>query len=479
VESHDVQSTLTGALRIAGPQLVAFAGAGGKTTALQQSCRELALQGTRALATTTTAMFARQLAATGPLLVEDDDSVPLSARAAEALRTAEVVALAKSRTGHEKVKGLTPDEVDALWHRGLTGSLLVEADGSRGLPLKAFGEAEPQLPSWTSTVVVVAGLQALDRPLDEDHVHRAGLLAQRLRVPTGTLVTPDLLGRALALQAGRVRELAPGARVVVLLNQAESDALLDQAVQAGAQVLAGAPGAPANEDRGADRVVIGSLHQGAYRVLGERSEAPGPSSTAPVPGDVRALGVVLAAGLATRMGGSKVVRPVEGRAMVERVVDASLTSRLADTVVVVGHDAEGVRAVLGSRGVRVIDNPHHAEGLSTSVRAALQGAGGAYEAALFLLADQPFVTAALIDQLLAAFVSSGKPIVRPWIDGKPGNPVLFAASLFPELLRESGDRGGREVVRRHEDRVCLVEVDDPRVGLDIDTLEDYERLRTG
>ena len=195
--------------------------------------------------------------------------------------------------------------------------------------------------------------------------------------------------------------------------------------------------------------------------------------------EARVLGVVLAAGMGTRMGGTKVVRPVGGRPMVERVVDAALESRLAGTAVVVGHEAEGVRAVLGDRPVQVVDNPSFAEGLSTSVRAAILAAGQECDAALFLLADQPFVTAELIDRLLEAYAATGKPIVRPELDGRPANPVLFSARLFPELLRETGDRGGRDVIQRHAGEVCLVAVDDPRACMDIDSLEEYEDVKNG
>jgi molybdenum cofactor cytidylyltransferase len=188
-------------------------------------------------------------------------------------------------------------------------------------------------------------------------------------------------------------------------------------------------------------------------------------------------GVVLAAGRATRMGGKKVVRPIGGQPMVVRVVDAALASRLASVTVVVGHDADEVRAALAGRPVRIVENPSFADGLSTSLRAGLQALGHAQDGAMFLLADQPFVTAELIDRLVETFSLSGQAIVRPEAEGRPGNPVLFAASLFAELSRESGDRGGREVIERHRDQVRLVEVSDPRVCLDIDSPEDYERVR--
>jgi molybdenum cofactor cytidylyltransferase len=197
------------------------------------------------------------------------------------------------------------------------------------------------------------------------------------------------------------------------------------------------------------------------------------------PREARVLGVVLAAGMGTRMGGTKVVRPVAGKPMVERVVDAALESRLAGTTVVVGHEANGVRTLLANHPVHIVDNPSFAEGLSTSVRAALLAIGPDYDAAMFLLADQPFVTARLIDRLLDAFTAGGGPIVRPEVDGRPGNPVLFSAPLFPELLRETGDRGGRDVIRRHAGEVCLVAIDDAKACVDIDSFEEYESVRNG
>ncbi len=267
MESHDVQTTLTGALGVTGPQLVALVGAGGKTTALQRLCSESATQGGGIIATTTTAMFARQLSSLGPLLVADEDAAPLAARAGEALRSAGVVSLARSRIANEKVKGLAPAAVDALWRGGLAGSIFVEADGSRGLPLKAFGVAEPQLPSATTTAVVVAGLDALGRPLDEDHVHRAKLLLPLLDAAEGDLVTPRLLAATLALQIAKVRQLTPGARVVVLLNKAESDDLTEQAAAAADDLfddMAGGRGQ--NASARPDRIVAGSLRHDLYRV---------------------------------------------------------------------------------------------------------------------------------------------------------------------------------------------------------------------
>ena len=193
--------------------------------------------------------------------------------------------------------------------------------------------------------------------------------------------------------------------------------------------------------------------------------------------DVRVAGVVLAAGRATRMAGSKVVRPVGGTPMVVRVVEAALGSRLDETVVVAGHEAARVAEVLRGRPVRIVSNPHYAEGMSTSMRTGLGAVAARCDGALFLLADQPFVSSALIDRLLETFAGATGAIVRPQVRGRPGNPVLFPAALFPELLREKGDHGGRYVVRRHRADVALVAIDDPLECLDIDSLDEYERFR--
>jgi molybdenum cofactor cytidylyltransferase len=101
----------------------------------------------------------------------------------------------------------------------------------------------------------------------------------------------------------------------------------------------------------------------------------------------------------------------------------------------------------------------------------------ACEAALFLHADQPFVTPALLDGLIDQFLLTGKPIVRPLVCQRPANPVLMAAVLFPEIMEQHGDVGGREVVAKHRDEVAYVPVDDPGLLADIDVIEDYVAAR--
>jgi molybdenum cofactor cytidylyltransferase len=191
----------------------------------------------------------------------------------------------------------------------------------------------------------------------------------------------------------------------------------------------------------------------------------------------RVAAVVLAAGSATRMGGGKLLLPVGGRPMVQRVVDASLASRVCRTIVVVGNEADAVLGTLGDRPVDIVVNDDYANGMSTSLRAGLTAVDAEAEGALILLGDQPFVSAALLDELIDRFGTCGKPVVRPVWEGLPGNPVLIRATLFPELMRERGDVGGRRVVDRRPDEVCLVPIRDPHELVDIDSPDEYEKER--
>lgn len=187
--------------------------------------------------------------------------------------------------------------------------------------------------------------------------------------------------------------------------------------------------------------------------------------------------IVLAAGRATRMGEQKLLLTLGGRPLIERAVDAALASAATETVVVLGHEAARLSARLEGRPVTLVLNPDHEKGMSTSLQAGVRAASAVCDGALFLLADQPFVSSALLDRLIAAFALSKKAVVRPLVGDTPANPVLMSAALFPEILAQRGDVGGREIVARHADDVELVAVDEPLLTVDVDTQADYEAAR--
>jgi molybdenum cofactor cytidylyltransferase len=207
-------------------------------------------------------------------------------------------------------------------------------------------------------------------------------------------------------------------------------------------------------------------------------------TTADESGRVFLTGVVLAAGASARMGRPKQLLRVGDRVLLQCVVDAALRSRLDEVIVVLGHCADEVRgaiAVPEDSRTRVVVNPDHASGQSTSLRCGLHAADERSQALAVLLGDQPFVGPGLIDRLAQAFLSADSPAVRPVYPdagGAPGHPVFLARRLWPELAKLSGDRGARALLAARPD--WLLEV--PVVGeppLDVDTWEDYQRAASG
>jgi molybdenum cofactor cytidylyltransferase len=177
------------------------------------------------------------------------------------------------------------------------------------------------------------------------------------------------------------------------------------------------------------------------------------------------------------MGVQKVLLPLDGRPLVCRAVDAAVASAARPTVVVVGHEAARVRFAVAGRPVTVVTNDRYAEGMSTSLQAGIAALEDGVPAALFLLGDQPFVTAALLDRLIERYVATRAPVVRPEVDGRPSTPVLMSAELFPEIEAQRGDVGGRLVVERHAGQVSLVSTTDTRLAVDVDCAGDYEAAK--
>lgn len=193
-------------------------------------------------------------------------------------------------------------------------------------------------------------------------------------------------------------------------------------------------------------------------------------------------GVVLAGGASARMGRPKQLLAFEGKPLLQHVIDAAVASRLDEVVVVLGANADEIRAALvlpESGKVRVVVNAAHAKGLSESVRYGLSAVSRRASAVAILLGDQPAMSAEMIDRVLAAHTASTKPATRPVFSGvgdarTPGHPVVLARSLWPELRELHGDEGARALLAERPELVNEVRII-AAAPADIDTPEDYAR----
>ena len=184
--------------------------------------------------------------------------------------------------------------------------------------------------------------------------------------------------------------------------------------------------------------------------------------------------VVLAAGLARRMGRQKLLLQLQGKPVVRWSVE-HVVSHVEDVVIVTGPDDSALRQALEGLTVRFVVNPRPQDGQGTSIAAGVAALKPWTTAALIALGDQPRMPAAVVPALLEALRRSGKAIVAPLYQGVQGTPVVFSSEVFAELRALKGDAGARAVVKENPERVELVAFD-LAMPPDVDTPEDYAKL---
>jgi molybdenum cofactor cytidylyltransferase len=190
-------------------------------------------------------------------------------------------------------------------------------------------------------------------------------------------------------------------------------------------------------------------------------------------------GLILAAGAARRFGSQKLLAPLDGRPLIQHVIDAANASSLEDIAMVVGLDGNDLLAQLDMGRTRVVRNADPSRGMASSLQAGLRSLDQNLHAALVLLGDMPGVTTALIDELVArGRETRASAVVSIW-RGRRSPPAVLHKSLWPAALALEGDIGMREVLAGLQD---IVEVEvTPALGalVDVDTPEDHGRLRVG
>lgn len=190
----------------------------------------------------------------------------------------------------------------------------------------------------------------------------------------------------------------------------------------------------------------------------------------------RVSGVILAAGASSRLGRPKQLLELAGEPLLRHTVRRALASNLDRVVLVLGARAAEIDNAVGYHGQRIVVNPIHNEGQSTSLKLGLESIDPEADAVVFLLGDQPGVTPAVINALIERFHASNAQLVQARYQNGPGNPALFARALFPELLAIDGDEGARSVIRRHRDSIVFANIPDRPIPQDVDTIEDYQAL---
>jgi len=174
---------------------------------------------------------------------------------------------------------------------------------------------------------------------------------------------------------------------------------------------------------------------------------------------------------------NKMLADIAGQPMVRRVAEAALASKATAVLVVTGHMAPEVSSALSGLDVTLVANPDYATGLASSLKAGIRALPPSCDGALILLGDMPRIAPEHLDTLIAAFTPDA--VVVPVHDGRQGNPVLWPARFFPELLGLGGDAGAKRLIAAHAASVREVDLGTGAIFADIDTPEALAQLRGG
>lgn len=184
-------------------------------------------------------------------------------------------------------------------------------------------------------------------------------------------------------------------------------------------------------------------------------------------------GIILASGFSNRMGQNKLLIEVDGMKVIERVINSCKNSMLDEIILV--YRVDELKEIGERCGIKTISNPNAHQGQSASV---IQGVENSKDlnAFMFIVGDQPFLDTKVINKLIEEYRKDTNMIVVPFYNQKFGMPIIFPNLYKEDLLKVKGDKGGREIIDNNQDLVKKIYFEDELLGIDIDTIEDLEKL---
>ncbi|MDM5358658.1 nucleotidyltransferase family protein [Peribacillus sp. RS7] len=191
--------------------------------------------------------------------------------------------------------------------------------------------------------------------------------------------------------------------------------------------------------------------------------------------------IILAAGMSIRMGEPKLLLPLRGQPLFRHVIHPILGSSMQPIFLVAGKYIEEMRQHCADfPELKIIHNPKYADGMSTSLKLGVQSIKEHVDAVMIFLADQPLISPDIIQALIQKYTAckdEGIRIVQPKYKGDLGHPILVDAVILNEFHSIEGDQGGKKILRKYARVTETVSFDNPMWGVDIDTPEDFLKVK--
>ncbi len=184
--------------------------------------------------------------------------------------------------------------------------------------------------------------------------------------------------------------------------------------------------------------------------------------------------LILAAGSSSRMGRSKQLLPIDGKPLLSKIAEAALAACIGEVVVVLGAYENEHRKILKNYPIEIISNPLWENGMGSSIKSGLKFIkqnNFDCQAVIIAVCDQPHLSHIHFTALANGYLRTKKPIVASVYKNTLGVPILFAQSMFNDLLEIKDSEGAKKLVQQHSDQVHPVPF--PLGAVDLDTMGDY------
>jgi probable selenium-dependent hydroxylase accessory protein YqeC len=204
--------------------IISLIGAGGKTSLMFRLAKELINSGKTVLTTTTTKIFMPDPDKSPVIIIESTVDELVKKSKYYLNRYSHFSAGSRYDPVIGKLNGFSPNIIDQLWEANLFDWIIVEADGARRKPLKASDSHEPVVPGDTTYLILVTGLDAVGKPLDDKHVHRAKLFAENTGLCIGETVDEQAIATSISIEIKKAETLSHSFFNIVFLNKADTPA---------------------------------------------------------------------------------------------------------------------------------------------------------------------------------------------------------------------------------------------------------------
>jgi probable selenium-dependent hydroxylase accessory protein YqeC len=201
-------------------EVISLTGAGGKTTLMFRLAKELFLKGKRVVTTTTTKILEPASGETVSLFINLDEE-ELKQFVHKHLDEYKHITIARERLESGKLKGVSSDLVNDFWSSNEIDYIIIEADGAAGRPIKAPREGEPVIPSSTTLVVAILGVDGVEREVNEENVFQAERVSKLTGIPIGKKMTDEAMAILMTHPEGIFKGAPSSSRVITFLNKVD------------------------------------------------------------------------------------------------------------------------------------------------------------------------------------------------------------------------------------------------------------------